>query len=43
MYQGKEITAVYEEIMKTLPIDHLKFSNVSWGYVGGLITKPVYL
>lgn len=29
MHQGKEITAVYEEIMKTLSSDHLKFSTVS--------------
>jgi len=33
LHQGKEITAVFEEIVKTLPSDHLKFSTVSAEHV----------
>ena len=29
MYEGKEITALYKEITKTLPTAHLKFDTVS--------------
>lgn len=29
LHEGKEITAVYEEIMKTLSTSHLKFDTVS--------------
>ena len=27
--EGKEISAVYQEIMKTLPAEHLQFDKVS--------------